>query len=241
MKIMEKFAQKQRELANYPGVSLAFLGDSVTQGCFETHRRAVDELRTRYDQEKGYHHQLARMLATLYPLVPVNLINAGICGDGAPHGLERLERDVLRWNPDLTVVCFGLNDSMRGMDCLQEYADALRGIFTKLQTAGSEVIFMTPNMMCTYVDYTITDDLLRNAAEKCVKTQETGILEAYLNEAKALCAQLGIPVCDCYGKWKQLYENGVDVTQLLAGNINHPTEEMHKLFAVSLLETMMTE
>ena len=78
MKIMEKFAQKQRELANYPGVALAFLGDSVTQGCFETHRRAVDELRTRYDQEKGYHHQLARMLATLYPLVPVNLINAGI-------------------------------------------------------------------------------------------------------------------------------------------------------------------
>lgn len=241
MKIMEKFAQKQRDLANYPGVSIAFLGDSVTQGCFETHRRAVDELRTRYDQEQGYHHQLARMLAVLYPLVPVNLINAGICGDGAVHGLERLERDVLHWNPDMTVVCFGLNDSLKGIEHLDEYLDALRGIFQKLQSAGIETIFMTPNMMCTYVDYSITDDLLLNAAEKCVKVQNDGILEQYLDAAKDLCTGYGVRVCDCYAKWRNLYQNGVEVTQLLAGKINHPTAQMHKLFAVSLLETMMTE
>ena len=241
MNVIKKFAQKQRDIANFPSVTLAFLGDSVTQGCFETHRRAADELRTRYDQENGYHHQLARMLATLYPLVPVNIINAGICGDGAPHGLERLERDVLRHTPDLTVVCYGLNDSMKGMDGVDEYTAALDGIFQKLQAAGSEVIFMTPNMMCTYVDYRITDDLLRNAAEKCTQIQNGGVLEAYLDAAKAVCSRYGVRVCDCYAKWKCLYQNGVDVTQMLSGNINHPSEQMHRLFAVSLLETMMSE
>jgi lysophospholipase L1-like esterase len=238
---MEKFAQKQRELANYSGVSLAFLGDSVTQGCFETHRRAADELRTCYEQENGYHHQLAQMLATLYPLVPVNLINAGICGDGAAHALERLERDVLRFNPDMAVVCFGLNDSLKGMEGLEDYLLSMRGIFAKMHEAGIETVFMTPNMMCTYVDYTITDDLLLAAAEKCTIIQREGILEQYLEAAKALCKEYDVRVCDCYAKWKTLYQNGVEVTDLLAGKINHPTREMHKLFAVSLLETMMTE
>lgn len=241
MKIMEKFAQKQRDIANHPSVTLAFLGDSVTQGCFETHRRAVNELRTRYDQEKGYHHQLAQMLSVLYPMVPVNLINAGICGDGAAHGLERLERDVLHWNPDMVVVCYGLNDSIKGMDSLSTYLDSLKGIFTKLQAAGIETIFMTPNMMCTYVDYSITDDLLLDAAQKCSKTQCDGILDNYLNAAKEVCREHGVRVCDCYAKWKMLYQNGIEVTELLAGKINHPSVQMHKLFAVSLLETMMTE
>ena len=91
------------------------------------------------------------------------------------------------------------------------------------------------------MDASITDDLLRAAAEKCTIIQREGILEQYLEAAKALCKEYDVRVCDCYAKWKTLYQNGVEVTDLLAGKINHPTREMHKLFAVSLLETMMTE
>lgn len=46
----------------------------------------------------------------LYPEVPVNIVNAGISGDCAEGGLKRLERDVLSYNPDLIVVCYGLNE-----------------------------------------------------------------------------------------------------------------------------------
>ena len=35
MRIMEKFMQKARDNWNAAPVTLAFLGDSVTQGCFE--------------------------------------------------------------------------------------------------------------------------------------------------------------------------------------------------------------
>ena len=44
MKIIEKFAQKQRDIAAFPGVTLAFFGDSVTQGCFEPLRKAEDRI-----------------------------------------------------------------------------------------------------------------------------------------------------------------------------------------------------
>ena len=37
------------------------------------------------------------MFALLYPGVPVQFINAGISGDNAPSGLQRLERDVLAY------------------------------------------------------------------------------------------------------------------------------------------------
>ena len=52
---------------------------------------------------------------------------------------------------------------------------------------------------------------------------------------------MNIPVCDCYAIWKKLYESGVDITELLANKINHPTREMNWLFAVSLLDVMMDD
>ena len=48
-----------------------------------------------------------------------------------------------------------------------------------------------------------------------------------------------MPVCDAYARWKSMQENGVDITEMLANLINHPSREMHWLFAHALLETMM--
>ena len=38
---------------------------------------------------------------------------------------------------------------------------------------------------------------------------------------------------------KLMEANGVDTTELMSNFINHPTREMHNLFAFSLVETMM--
>jgi len=57
--------------------------------------------------------------------------------------------------------------------------------------------------------------------------------------AKRICAEYAVPVCDCYSKWKKLYEMGVDITKLLSNSINHPTRQMHMLFANSLFEMMI--
>lgn len=239
MKIMNLIQQRADDNMNHGTVTIAFLGDSVTQGCFELYRKKDGGIETVFDQEGAYHRYLSRILSLLYPSVPVVMINAGISGDKAPHGYERLEKDVLRYCPDLTVVCFGLNDCNDGLEQLQIYVGALRKIFRELKENGSEVIFMTPNMMNTEISDFLTDPDICGIAKQTMDIQNAGILEKYLDAAKTVCGEEGIAVCDCYQKWKLLKNNGVKVTELLANKINHPRREMNWLFAVSLLETMM--
>lgn len=241
MNIMKLIREKAENNGGREGVTIAFLGDSVTQGCFEIYKTREGGIETVFDKNSSYHSYLDRIFTLLYPNVPINVINAGISGGSAPHGLERLERDVIRHQPDLTVVCFGLNDSSMGMEKIHIYAAALEKIFVRLQEAGSEVIFMTPNMMNTYVSVELTDPYMRAIAEDIEKIQNNGVLEAYLKEAIGLCKKHGVKVCDCYAKWKRLADNGVDTTGLLSNKINHPTREMNWLFAVSLLDVMMDD
>ena len=86
MEIIQKFIKKQNDLWMESQVTIAFLGDSVTQGCFEVYWKENVGIHTVFEQEKGYHRILAKLLAMLYPSVPVTVINAGISGDNAPFG-----------------------------------------------------------------------------------------------------------------------------------------------------------
>ena len=240
MEIMKKIAAKAADMKGNPPVTLAFLGDSVTQGCFECYIKKDGNIETVYDQENGYHAHLKRIIAGIYTNAPINIINAGISGGKAIQGLERIERDVIRYCPDLCVVCFGLNDSTKGEEMLPTYLESLDAIFKKLKSAGIETIFMTPNMMCTDVSPFLSNESLIETAIKCAGVQNDGMLEKFLEGAKKVALDNGAKVCDCYAKWKVLYENGANVTDLLANKINHPTREMNKLFAYSLFETMLS-
>ena len=55
MKIVEKMARKAKDNWNEPGVTIAFLGDSVTQGCFELYRKGEDGFETYFDKNGAYH------------------------------------------------------------------------------------------------------------------------------------------------------------------------------------------
>ena len=211
MKIMEKFRQKMCDPFGKEAVTIAFLGDSVTQGCFEVYTTEDAGLETVYDTENAYHTHLRKLLNHLYPKVPVNIINAGISGGTAGDGAARLQRDVLRFSPDLCVVCFGLNDSCNpAEDAPEAYRAALADIFTRLRQQSIEVIFMTPNMMCTAVSPSIEDETIRGTAASVVQVQNSGRLEQFLTMGKETAAALDIPVCDCYAKWQRLASFGVD-------------------------------
>ena len=238
MKIVGKIVEKQNANSLKPGVTVAFLGDSVTQGCFEIYKKTPTSIETVFDKQSAYHKYFADIFSALCPSVPVNIINAGISGGTAPHAYERLERDVLSHNPDLVVVCFGLNDSSFGLEKLGDYTEALKNIFEKILAFGSELIFMTPNMKCTKVSCHVTDDMCVEIAENQARGQLEGVMDTYIESALEICKEMNVPVCDCYRKWKRLYECGIDVTELMANKINHPTRDMNWLFAFSLVETI---
>ena len=238
---MKKIAAKAKDNMNAGHVTIAFLGDSVTQGCFELYIKADGNLETVFDKEHSYPVLLSKIFNVLYPTVPINMINAGISGDQAPGALKRLARDVICHCPDLAVVCLGLNDCGLGLDNLKNYTSSLDAIFKRLNEANIETIFMTPNMMNTSVSDHIENERIRRFAAAKMQQQEEGVLDAFVDGAKQVCAENNIRVCDCYTKWKTMYKNGVDVTELLSNKINHPTREINWLFAVSLAETMMQE
>ena len=235
MKIMQKIQAKKDYYNNKP-VTIAFLGDSVTHGCFECYPTSDTTLEPLYDYKCAYSTRLKEILNILYPQVQINIINSGLSGDSASNGLSRLERDVLNYKPDLCVVSYGLNDSC-GRN-IELYKKSLSGIFSALKEHGIEFIFLTQNSMCTKTDCRLKEILFKNISVGFSKIQNDGILKQFMEEAKKLCNEYGGQVCDLYPVWEKMSECGVDTTALLANKLNHPIREYHYYIAIKLIETM---
>ena len=94
--------------------------------------KAETTLETVFDYKSAFSTRVREIINILYPQVQINIINSGISGGSAMNGYERLERDVICFNPDICVVSFGLNDSTLGEKGIENYKNALRNIFNKL-------------------------------------------------------------------------------------------------------------
>lgn len=241
MKITEKLAKKQKDKFSNAPVTIAFIGDSVTQGCFECYRTHSGMFDTVYDPNFAYSQRVREILNMLYPSAQVNVINSGISGDKATEGIKRFNRDVAAYKPDLVVISYGLNDSVRGIDNIQNYLSAVGTLIDDAQAIGAEVIFLTQNRMCDKISKTLTDATLVSVAEETMPTQNGNVLKEYFDKVTDLCKQKGVAVCDTYSKWEAMFNGGVDTTELLANKINHPIREMHYYVAIKLIETMFTE
>ena len=212
-------------------VIITVCGDSVTHGC-------VDHISNHFDTV--YHARLRMMMNTAYPDIPVCIINSGVGGMCADYAVKNFERDVACHHPDLVIVCFGLND----VNCeFEEFIKNLGEFFDKVNELHVDCIYMTPNMMNTTL---VADELYANPGEcgyakVTMEYQNGGRMDKYIEAAKALAISKGALVADCYGKWKAMQAQGVDITSLLANYINHPTREMHALFAETLYETIFGE
>lgn len=236
MNIKQKFIDRQNVLDN-PLPVIAFIGDSVTQGCFECFFNEQNQIDTVFRPHLAYSRLVADKLTAIYDRVPPTIINAGRSGDTAWGIFERLGRDVLQFYPDLTIVSCGLNDC--NCSTAEEYGNNLSKIFDQLKRAGSEVIFLTENMMCTYVPDMLTDQRLIDIAKRSAEKQNSGELDKFFDTAKAVAKKFGVRVCDCYSKWKEMAKDGVDTTALLSNGINHPTAEMLHLFADELVKIIL--
>lgn len=239
MRVIEKIVAQCRNPGGNRPVCIAFLGDSVTQGSFELVRKSNGKIGGETDSKAVYHNQLREMIEFVFPGAPLHIINAGIGGETAAQGLGRLDRDVLLYKPDLCVVCFGLNDLGSGHSGLEKFRSALDVIFTRLLDSGTEVIFMSPNMVCT--EYSATSEMagFQEFANLLIDYQKNGVMDQFMDAAKALCAAKGVAYCDCYAIWRRLEQLGADTNALLSNGINHPVREMHALFAAELFRMIM--
>ncbi len=224
MRIKDKVQLNYDGLVKYGPINIVAFGDSVTHGAV-----GAGEI----DYETVYWNRLRKKILDVRNYIPVNAINAGIGGITARASLDRIHRDVLDHNPDLIIVCFGLND-VNGS--LEDYLNSLRIIFDTCRGDERDVIFMTPNMLNTRVADD-TEEIYRNYAAVTADYQNNGRMDLYMQKACELAAASGVKVCDCYSVWKEISKTE-DITNLLANRINHPTREMHELFAQMLFDLL---
>ena len=227
MKITEKINFDANQLHEYGPINIVILGDSVSHGMV-----APGEI----DYETVYWERLRKKILAVRNYTPVNVINVAIGGSSAVRAIPRLDSQVLCHNPDLVIVCFGLNDVNGELD---EYLGSLKVIFSRCLDAGLDTIFMTPNMLNTHFAEGTPEQYIEYA-HKTADMQNGGRMDLYIESAVKLAKEMGVTVCDCYAEWKKISETE-DVTMLLANRINHPTKEMHELFAQKLFETIFAD
>ena len=224
MLVKDKILLDIQGLQEHGPINIVIFGDSVSHGAVNGY----------IDYENVYWNLLKKRLNQFRDYMPVNMINASIGGTTAKESVPRMEKQVLVHCPDLIIVCFGLND-VNGT--LEEYLDSLQQIFNKCKEAEVDVIFMTPNMLNTYVAEDAPVQYKEYAA-KTAEMQNSGQMDRYMYAAIDMAKQMDVAVCDCYSQWKKLAETE-DVTMLLANRINHPISEMHHLFADELYKMIM--
>ena len=227
MKFKEKILMDIEGLKKNGPINIVILGDSVSHGTVLDNN----------DYENVYHNVLRKKMNAYRDYVPVNMINASVGGTMAKDALPRIDKQVLSHDPDLVIVCFGLND-INGP--LEDYLAALKEIFSKCKAAGVDTIFMSPNMLNTRVVEDAPQKWMWYAYETA-KMQNEGKMDTYIYSAMDLAREMGVTVCDCYSKWKEMEKNGADITMMLVNRINHPTSEWHKLFADELYKIIIGE
>ena len=74
MKIMRKIQEKQKDIFGAEPVTVAFLGDSGTQGCFECFFSNENTIQTVFEYQNAYSTRFKELLNMLYPRVQINII-----------------------------------------------------------------------------------------------------------------------------------------------------------------------
>lgn len=167
-------------------VTIVGLGDSITHVTFHTQGRM------------NWLQLLAEAIFERYGNAVATLINAGECGGTVASALPRLERDVLRFTPDLTLVAFGMNDAGRGPAGLSAFEADLRTLVERLRGVGSEILLRTPNPVVTVNGLPVAD--LPPGSALVDDTHHQGL---YAEAIVRLAAELDCPVVDHYRSWTE--------------------------------------
>ncbi len=121
--------------SNLDGKKIVCFGDSLTQG-------------TLWWVNNGY---------DVYPdiladnLSASTVINAGVRGDSTYNAILRYEKDVIAKDPDIVLMCFGMNDQAwevqynRPIQTLEKYTSQLTTMINAIKASGADVVLVTPN------------------------------------------------------------------------------------------------
>jgi len=148
------------------------------------------------------------------------VFNAGKSGDSAKGILERLDVDVVRFQPDLVTVMIGINDSVQGESGIAPFQQNLKEIIARLHACGSEVLLLTQNA----VDFTIHEEAAITRAA----------YPAYVAAIREVAASTTTPLCDIYTHWIEHTQGLTNNHLMLMHDSIHPGARGHAFIAAQI-------
>lgn len=147
-------------------------------------------------------------------------LNAGIGGNTTRDLLERFDRDVAPFRPELTLVTIGGNDinPTFSISC-EEFKANLADIYDSLSSIGSQVIFQT-YYAC---------DLVQLDEERRTK------LVKLMQIVRETASELGAELNDNDTRWVPLRENRHDLYSLLMKDAMHVNELGNRVIGMDLM------
>ena len=117
---------------------VCFFGDSITEGWMDARHRPDD----------AYPALLDAMFAAEGR--SLNTVVAGVAGETTADALQRIDRDVLAFRPDVVVFAYGSNDYfVRGAPPaprvpVERFRNNCRALFRRIQESGARLVVLAP-------------------------------------------------------------------------------------------------
>ena len=191
-------------------VNIVCHGHSVPAGYFAT---------PYVDTFHSYPHLLHQELKQRFPFAVINIIVTAIGGETSRTGSERFAGDVLRHQPDVVAIDYGLND--RSLSSLESQANWQKMIRLALDQKA-KVILLTPSWDSSYF---LQDRNWHSLADQA-------------SQIRDLAAIHSVGLCDSFQAFQDYISLGGDLGDLLS-QINHPNSKGHALIAQQLSRWFM--
>lgn|GEM_PF-811625 len=156
----------------------------------------------------------------------MRLYNAGIGGNNTSHGIARLERDVLSYNPDFVTICFGTNDfnrqgSGKPQVTPEDYRKNLITMITEIQKIDAVPILVTSPIIQEYPC---------GGPELYPEGSVNAGLDVYVNIVRELADEYDVPLVDVHAIMDETYT----ADEVLVSDGVHLTELGNKVFTDAL-------
>ncbi len=203
-------------------ITIVALGDSVTEITFHTRGHM------------NWVGLLSEAIFEAYGAGVCTMINSGKCGTTACDALKRLDRDVLRFQPDLVIISFGLNDAYGGLEALPVFRQGISELVRRIREHnGAEILIRTPNPIVTAHGLPLPPEQPQvgrpwNSSKHPVKEYAAALRE--------LAGELACSVVDHYSLWEnseQPFKQSVANPQGLWPRMSdalHPGPLGHRMF-----------
>lgn len=222
----EKLPKTLEKLKNKSNLKIVFFGDSVMEGCNSSLFNGVAPRMPTFDQ------MLINRLKEHYGYGAntgyIERINNAVGGWSTENGKGTLESRVIKYNPDLVVIHFGINDASASMPD-ETFGGNIQFMVNKIlnNNPDCEIILIAPALCNPDACLESGQEFLNNAAGYQYVLED--IAGGY--EFGVVCANM--TAMDQFIKRRKTY---MDLT---SNNINHPNDFIISVYAQVLLSKLI--